>query len=172
VCCALRLARFNTQAGADLPPYAAPFFCGVPAPGGAGLAIMPLFLCFQWGDWPFRSPYLSAVWMTAVALAMVSRLPTVSLKRVRIPHHYVLPTLLGIGVATAALTTAPWPTLTVVGIVYIASIPLTIRAYLHLRRDYRAQLPETVAAAAAAPPAIPSPAMIDGEPLPQSEWRH
>jgi CDP-diacylglycerol---serine O-phosphatidyltransferase len=172
VCCALRLARFNTQTGAELPPYAAPFFCGVPAPGGAGLAIMPLFLSFQWGDWLFRSPYLSAVWMTAVGLAMVSRLPTVSLKKVRIPHHLVLPTLLGIGLATAALTTAPWPTLTVVGLVYIASLPLTIHAYLRLRRDYRAQQPATAIAAVPAPPPIPAPAILDEQPLPQSEWRH
>ncbi|MGO9785192.1 MAG: CDP-diacylglycerol--serine O-phosphatidyltransferase, partial [Stellaceae bacterium] len=35
VCCALRLARFNTQIGADLPPYAYNFFTGVPAPAAA-----------------------------------------------------------------------------------------------------------------------------------------
>jgi CDP-diacylglycerol---serine O-phosphatidyltransferase len=175
VCCALRLARFNTQTGAELPPYAAPFFCGVPAPGGAGLVIVPLFMSFQWGDWPFRSPYLSAVVMTAVALAMVSRLPTVSLKGLRIPHHYVLPTLLGIGLATALFTTAPWPTLTAVGVVYLGSIPLTIRAYLRLRRDYLAKQPETAVAATPAPPPsvpAPTPAMLDEQRLPQGEWRH
>src|SRR5487761_1478124 len=32
VCCGLRLARFNTQLGAELPAYAAPFFTGAPAP--------------------------------------------------------------------------------------------------------------------------------------------
>ena len=32
VCCALRLARFNTQLGAEPPPYAAGYFTGVPAP--------------------------------------------------------------------------------------------------------------------------------------------
>ncbi|HXP13304.1 MAG TPA: phosphatidylcholine/phosphatidylserine synthase, partial [Stellaceae bacterium] len=35
VCCALRLARFNTQLGSDLPSYATNFFTGVPAPAGA-----------------------------------------------------------------------------------------------------------------------------------------
>ena len=38
VCCALRLARFNTQIGAELPPYAYNFFTGVPAPAAAGPA--------------------------------------------------------------------------------------------------------------------------------------
>src|ERR1700746_1472006 len=37
VCCALRLARFNSQAPADMPSHAQPFFTGVPAPAGAGL---------------------------------------------------------------------------------------------------------------------------------------
>ena len=46
---------------------------------------------------------------------MISKVPTVSLKRIRVPHHMVVPTLLAFVVATAFLTTAPWPTLMVVG---------------------------------------------------------
>ena len=41
VCCALRLARFNTSID-KLPPYAYNYFTGVPAPAGAGLAILPM----------------------------------------------------------------------------------------------------------------------------------
>jgi CDP-diacylglycerol---serine O-phosphatidyltransferase len=134
VCCALRLARFNTQAHADLPAYPAPFFTGVPAPAGAGLVMVPMFLSFEWGDWLFRSPYLNAVTVSGVALLMVSRVPTVSLKRIRIPHDLVVPTLLAVGVLTAFFTTAPWPTLTLVGIVYVSSIPLTVRAYYRSRQ--------------------------------------
>jgi CDP-diacylglycerol---serine O-phosphatidyltransferase len=134
VCCALRLARFNTQAHADPPAYAAPFFTGVPAPAGAGLVMVPMFLSFEWGDWLFRSPYLNAVTVSGVALLMVSRVPTVSLKRIRVPHDLVVPTLLAVGVLTAFFTTAPWPTLTLVGIVYVGSIPVTVRAYYRLRR--------------------------------------
>ena len=89
VCCALRLARFNAEAGSDRPAYAAPFFSGVPAPAGAGLVMVPMFLSFEWGDWLFRSPYLSALTVTGVALLMVSKVPTVSLKRIRIPHDLV-----------------------------------------------------------------------------------
>jgi CDP-diacylglycerol---serine O-phosphatidyltransferase len=134
VCCALRLARFNAQAHADLPSYAAPFFTGVPAPAGAGLVMVPMFLSFEWGDWLFRSPYLNAMTVSGVALLMVSRVPTVSLKRIRIPHDLVVPTLLAVGVLAAFFTTAPWPTLTLVGIVYVGSIPVTVRSYYRLRR--------------------------------------
>src|SRR5262249_21967213 len=142
VCCALRLARFNTEAAAELPPYAASFFSGAPAPAGAGLVMVPMFLSFEWGDWLFRSPYLNAVTITGIAILMISKVPTVSLKRIRIPHHLVIPTLLAFGVATAFLTTAPWPTLTVVGIVYVGSIPLTIRAYYRLKRAAEARRAE------------------------------
>jgi CDP-diacylglycerol--serine O-phosphatidyltransferase len=172
VCCALRLARFNTQSTAELPPYAAPFFSGAPAPAGAGLVLIPMFLSFEWGDWLFRSPYLNAVTISGVALLMVSKVPTVSLKRIRIPHHLVIPTLLAFGVATAFLTTAPWPTLMVVGILYLGSIPLTIRAYYRLRRIYQARKAETVEPPGALP--IPGPGTYPlGETSPSaSEWRH
>jgi CDP-diacylglycerol---serine O-phosphatidyltransferase len=143
VCCALRLARFNTETHAETPSYAAPFFTGAPAPAGAGLVMVPMFLSFEWGDWLFRSPYLSAVTVTGIALLMVSKVPTVSLKRIRIPHHLVIPTLLGFGVATAFLTTEPWLTLTAVGIVYVSSIPWTIHSYFRLKRAATARQTET-----------------------------
>src|ERR687885_1616079 len=66
-CCALRLARFNTQLDVELPPYASYFFTGVPAPAGAGLVLVPMFLSFEWGDFLFRSPYLNAVTVTGTA---------------------------------------------------------------------------------------------------------
>ena len=175
VCCALRLARFNTQLVSETPRWAANFFSGAPAPAGAGLIMLPMFISFEWGggwaDWIARSPYLNAVWISGVALMMVSTVPTVSLKRIRIPHHLVIPTLLGIGVMTGFVTTAPWPTLTFVGAVYLASIPLTIRAAARARRTAAARQAEPVEAA---PPLLPAAAALplgDIAP-PASEWRH
>ncbi len=173
VCCALRLARFNTQLAAEPPPWAAGFFTGAPAPAGAGLLMLPMFISFEWGDWIARSPYLNGVWITGVALLMISTVPTVSLKRIRIPPDFVVPTLLGIGVLAGLFTTAPWPTLTFIGAVYIASIPLTVRASLRLRRAAearRAEPTETPAAEPVAVAAVPS-APLDGHP-PANEWRH
>jgi CDP-diacylglycerol---serine O-phosphatidyltransferase len=134
ICCALRLARFNTQLDVALPSYAYYFFTGVPAPGGAGLALVPMYIAFEAGDGFFRSPVLCGVWMTAIAALMVSRIPTFSMKRFHVPHHYVVPIMLAFGIVAAFLTTAPWPTLTVVGIAYVASIPFTVRSYERLRR--------------------------------------
>jgi CDP-diacylglycerol---serine O-phosphatidyltransferase len=172
VCCALRLARFNAVMPAEVPVYAAPFFSGAPAPAGAGLVMIPMFLSFEWGDWLFRSPYLNAITITGIALLMVSKVPTVSLKRIRVPHHMVVPTLLAFVVATAFLTTAPWPTLMVVGVVYLSSIPLTIRSYHRLRRAAEARRAEMAEKPEAIP--LPGPAALPlGEAnAPSTEWRY
>jgi CDP-diacylglycerol--serine O-phosphatidyltransferase len=171
VCCALRLARFNTQLNAEPAPHTAGFLTGVPAPAGAGLVLMPMFASFEWGDWIVRSPYLNALWIAGSAALMISTIPTFSLKKFSIPHRFVVPTLLGIGLLAAFATTAPWPTLTLIGMLYIGSIPLTMRAAAPQRRAAKASKREAAEAPAllAAPPVPPT----AGEPVPPpSEWRH
>jgi CDP-diacylglycerol--serine O-phosphatidyltransferase len=170
VCCALRLARFNTQVSAEPSSPAAGFFTGVPAPGGAGLVMMPMYASFEWGDWIARSPYLCAVWVTGIGFLMVSRLPTLSLKKFHVLHRYVMPTLLGVGLLAAFATTAPWPTLVVVGTLYLGTIPLTMRAAAGYGRAAETKKSE---AAAAAPVLLsaPPPALDQAAQAP-NEWRH
>jgi CDP-diacylglycerol--serine O-phosphatidyltransferase len=67
----------------------------------------------------------------------------------------VLPTLLGIGALAAFLTTEPWATLLVVGVIYIGSFPFSIRYYRKLKRtadDMRAATMRVATAAGAAVP--------------------
>jgi CDP-diacylglycerol---serine O-phosphatidyltransferase len=169
VCCALRLARFNIESGAAGPAHLAPFFTGVPAPAGAGLVMVPMFLSFEWSDWLFRSPYLNAVTVGGTALLMISKVPTVSLKRIRVHHDMVVPTLLGIGVLVGLVTTFPWATLTAIGVVYVGSIPLTIRSSRRLRRSAEARQGE--------PSEAPPPGRTGIEPLAKDsptlgQWPH
>ena len=171
VCCALRLARFNTQLSAEPSPQVAGFFTGVPAPGGAGLVMMPMYASFEWGDWIVRSPYLGTVWVAGIAFLMVSRLPTLSLKKFRVPHRYVMPTLLGVGLLAAFVTTAPWPTLVLIGALYLGSIPLTIRAAARYRRATETKKNEP-AMAEPLPLAAPPAAAFDAVVAPPNEWRH
>jgi CDP-diacylglycerol---serine O-phosphatidyltransferase len=123
-CCALRLARFNSELDeADRPKWRLHFFTGIPAPAAAGLAVMPLMASFVLaGDWP-RSPLLNVPLLMFVAFMMVSRVPTFSLKRVRVPPDYVLPLLTLAAVVLMFLITETWLTLTVAGMAYLASIP-------------------------------------------------
>ncbi|MBI4969178.1 MAG: CDP-diacylglycerol--serine O-phosphatidyltransferase [Rhodospirillales bacterium] len=135
VCCALRLARFNTMLGQpDLPPWAYNFFTGVPTPAGAALVMLPMMLFFEWGGGFFDRPVVVAVFLVLVSFLMVSRIPTFSLKGLRVPHHWVLPVLLVVGLLAAFLVTAGWVTLIFFGFLYIASFPFSIRAYRQLER--------------------------------------
>jgi CDP-diacylglycerol--serine O-phosphatidyltransferase len=130
VCCALRLARFNTALeDPDKPAFAYNYFVGVPAPAGGALALMPMMIWFEWPTGPFREALLTSVWLVVIGLLMVSRLPTFAFKKVKIPHAYVLPMLVGAGLLTAALFSAPWLTLVILGIVYLASFPLSYRSF-------------------------------------------
>ena len=88
------------------------------------------------------------------------------------PAPPVIPTLLAFGVATAFLTTEPWLTLTVVGIVYVGSVPLTIRAYFRLKRAAEARKAEF--ADKPEPMSLPTPAPfpLGDANAPSTEWRH
>jgi CDP-diacylglycerol--serine O-phosphatidyltransferase len=130
VCCALRLARFNTKLdNTDLPAWTGRFFVGVPAPAGAGLVLLPMMATFELGSGYADHPLLVGAVVLAVALLMVSRIPTYSIKRVRIPHRHVVPTLLVVGLLAAMLVSIPWLTLIGVGAVYVASIPVAVHAH-------------------------------------------
>ncbi len=158
VCCALRLARFNAKLDETDPmPWAGQFFTGVPAPAGAGLAVMPIMFSFELGDTVFRHPAVVAPVMLAVAGLMVSRLPIYSFKRVKVPHHLIVPTLLAVGVLAGLLISATWVTLILIGLAYIANIPLSIRSHARLKRAYEAQLARPAASEPAQPPATPDP---------------
>jgi CDP-diacylglycerol--serine O-phosphatidyltransferase len=134
VCCGLRLARFNTQlmGEKDLPSWAYNYFTGVPAPAAAGLVLLPMVLSFEIAP--------------AFAALMVSRVPTFSFKKVKIPHQVVLPLLLGIGVLAAFLVTNPWLTFGALGLLYIASIPFGLRSFHKLEREARQMAEDRVAA--------------------------
>lgn len=137
VCVALRLARFNTVLDEPKPAWANQFFTGVPAPAGAGLVLLPMMLSFQTTDGGiFHTVYLNALVIVVVSMLLVSRIPTFSFKRVRVPQQGVLPLLLLVGVMAAFLVGAPWATLAVVGLLYSASIPLGYLSYRRLARQH------------------------------------
>ncbi|VBB68714.1 CDP-diacylglycerol--serine O-phosphatidyltransferase [invertebrate metagenome] len=134
VCAALRLARFNTMAGTpDPPPFVHSFFIGVPTPAGAGIVLLPMIVWFQYRlDW-LRHPLVASIFLVSVSLLEISRIPTYSFRRVRVQHRYVLPVMLLVGMLAAFLVTEPWTTLSVLGLLYLASLPLSLRAFRRLR---------------------------------------
>lgn len=134
--CALRLARFNTALGQPDPlAWRSKFFTGVPAPAGAGLALLPMVLNFQLDSVILSSAALNGIVLVAVAALMVSRIPTYSSKQIKLPPAYIGLALIGVGAFLAFLVSTPWVTLGVAGIAYVVSIPLAIRTYRRLREN-------------------------------------
>ncbi len=143
VCMALRLARFNAQIDAGPhPAYTYSFFTGVPAPCGAGLVLVPLFLGLEaqalgW-DWLLaasRLPPLVAAVLIGVALLLVSTLPVWNFKNFKVPSAYVLPMLLGTGLIAAWLVADPWSALAGTGLAYLAMLPFSARSYRRLKQE-------------------------------------
>ena len=135
VCCALRLARFNARIDSDQQPHkSAGFNTGVPAPAGAGVAFMPIFLWLITGNEIFRAWELVMAWTLFVALLMISSLPTYSWTSLRIRSGWRLFALAGIGLLAAALIRAPWHTLLAVATLYLAMIPFAMAGYARVTR--------------------------------------
>lgn len=135
VCCALRLARFNANIDSeDQPHKSAGFLTGIPAPAGAGLLLLPVYLWLWTGLDIFRQSWLVAPWTIMVALLMISSLATFSWSALRLRRGVRLWALLGVGLLGAALINAPWIALSLISILYLLSIPFGIRAYARVKR--------------------------------------
>lgn len=142
VCMALRLARFNTMLSDPNPPkWQGHFFVGVPAPAGAALALLPLMMHFQAGDGWFDFPLVGALTMGTVAFLMVSRIPTFSAKKIHVPRRWMVPALVAVGLVFAGLINAPWATLVLLGIVYLAAIPVAVVAQRRMKAAEPAPAP-------------------------------
>jgi len=131
VCCALRLARFNTNlANENIEPWQTKFFVGIPSPAGAMLALMPLVASFHY--LPSDNVTFCAVWVSLIAVLMASRIPTFAAKKLRVHHEWVLPIMIICGLAIVLMLIEPWMMFTVCGLLYCSTIPLSIRRYRKL----------------------------------------
>lgn len=127
VCMILRLARFNTLIeDTEQPPYAGEFFVGVPAPMGGLLAMLPLILELQFGQGWWSHQYMVWVWTIAVAVLLISRIPTLSLKTVKAPPRAIAPLLVGVGLLAAAIIQFPLVALAIALVLYLAHIPYSV----------------------------------------------
>lgn len=159
ICMGLRLARFNVMADdPNRPAWAANFFTGVPAPAGAIIVLLPIYLNLL--GMP-RLTLLSLLYTLFVSFLLVSTLPVFSGKRIgkRVPPEMVLPIFVVVVLFVALLVSYPWEVLTVGSIAYLAALPFGWLAYRrHLRND-------AAAAQESRPPAGSHPASPTAPPV-------
>ena len=137
-CSALRLARFNTNLGAEPPPFAAGYFTGVPTPAGAGLCLLPLVFSVglkenQVGTLA-EQYWLIIPWMLGVGFLMISNLPTLSLKKIKFQREQAAFVLLGAVLVAALLVTIPWLAIGLLLTGYLVSLPLGYLIYKRAER--------------------------------------
>lgn len=128
----LRLARFNVMAERETKAtWQSEYFVGVPAPAGAMLVLLPVYLGFL-GITPDRLfAYGSALYTVFIAFLLVSRLPVWSGKSEtsRIRRDLVLPIMLGVVIYVALLMSYTWEVMVVTVAVYLASLPFGARSW-------------------------------------------
>jgi CDP-diacylglycerol--serine O-phosphatidyltransferase len=157
ICTALRLARFNVQIDDPLrPAWAGNFFTGVPAPAGAIVVLLPIYLSF------LRVPVpvvLTFVYTLAIAGLMVSRLPVLSGKKMgtRVRPDMVAPVILVAVLLIALLISYPWELLSVVSLAYLVLLPLGWFSYRRYQQaDAAARVTTSPAASDQSAPVTPA----------------
>lgn len=137
VCMALRLARFNAQIDIEEQPHkSAGFLTGVPAPAGAGLLLLPIYLWLASGrEWNWLHDHrFVAPWAALIAFLVISSLATFSWGSLRLRRSVRLEAIVVIALIGGAVVSAPWETLSVVGLIYLALIPFSVMSYARVRR--------------------------------------
>jgi len=138
VCMALRLARFNARIDVeDQPHKSAGFLTGVPAPAGAGLMLLPILLWLASDrQWTWLQDYrLVAPWAAFSAFMIISSVATYSLGSFRLRRNVRLEAIVLIAILGGALFSAPWQTLSLMVIVYLALIPISMLRYAQVKRQ-------------------------------------
>ncbi|MBZ7921005.1 CDP-diacylglycerol--serine O-phosphatidyltransferase [Ensifer adhaerens] len=132
IACGLRLARFNVMAERQSKaPWQSEYFVGVPAPAGAMLVLLPVYLGLL-GLAPERTfALIASAYTVLIAFLLVSRLPVWSGKseNSRVRRDLVLPAILGVVFYVATLMTYTWETMALTALGYLITLPFGARSW-------------------------------------------
>ena len=140
-CSAIRLARFNVQSARDEGASKSnPYFTGLPTPAAACMMLLPMLVSFQWNGEIVREPWVAGAMIAITSALMVSRLPTPSVKHMRLSReHRFLAGVCG-GILVMALIIWPWATLTTGLLIYVGTIPVAAVVHHPAAKQQRAAL--------------------------------
>jgi len=142
IACTLRLARFNVMAGdSNRPRWQQAYFVGIPAPGGALVVLLPVYLGFLGFSPGWFTASVVSVFTIVIGFLMVSNLPVWSGKTLgaRVPRTAVMPLILTVVLYVAALANFTWSTLTLSAIAYLCFLPFSVRLWRRQARRHAAR---------------------------------
>ena len=131
-CSALRLARFTADIYLTTKPIDSnKYFTGVPSPAAAGIALLPLFIFFQYNLSFVKDPYINLINLFLIGFLMVSKIPTISLKNINFSKKFAPWIVLLIVIICIGLISNLWLTLIIITSVYLFSILYTV--YINIK---------------------------------------
>ena len=127
ICSALRLARFTADIYITNKPIDNnEYFTGVPSPAAAGLILLPLFMFFEFQLDILKNEYLNLITTILIGFMMISKIPTISIKKLKINPKYKTWIFLIFVLVCVGLISRIWITLISVFGAYLISVFYTI----------------------------------------------
>jgi CDP-diacylglycerol--serine O-phosphatidyltransferase len=130
VACCLRLARFNLGSKMNNEKWRENFFTGVPSPAGAGILLLPLILLLSEFSSNYDYKTLAIIFIIASTFLMISKIPTYSLKGIKVSRPFLIFLLLLIATYFGFLIHYPFNTLLFTGCLYLLLIPIS---FIHFK---------------------------------------
>lgn len=127
ICAALRLARFNIE---NMKEKSVTFF-GIPSPAAAGIVMIPLYMGFM--DFYILGIdylYLSALILVYAGVMMISRVPTPSLKSLKLNSSYSKLLVLVFAVLLIFMISFFWQTTLFIAVAYLVMSITNLTIYL------------------------------------------
>lgn len=84
----------------------------------------------------FRSNMFCSILMCVVSFLMVSRIPTISTKKMKVPTYMFIPMMLIVALFASFVMSQPWLTLGISTLCYAASIPIGVLFFLKEKHDF------------------------------------
>jgi len=132
ICAALRLARFNIE---NMKEKSVTFF-GIPSPAAAGIVMIPLYMGFMnFNILGIDYLYLSALILVYAGVMMISRVPTPSLKSLKLNSSYSKLLVLVFAVLLIFMISFFWQTTLFIAVAYL--VMSIINSTIYLFRYFR-----------------------------------
>ena len=102
------------------------YFVGLPSPAAAGLILLPLFIYFEFNLNFLKNEYLNLLITVIIGFMMISKIPTISLKKIKVSQKYKNWIFLIFVIVSVALISKIWLTLVIGSGFYLLSIGYTV----------------------------------------------
>jgi len=142
IAAALRLARFNVQLDdPDKPAWASNFFTGIPAPAGAIVVLLPVYIVLAGLPKSYVPALLVMLYTLAIGWLMVSRVPAFSGKTMgrAVGREWVVVVLLCVAAFVGLLAAYTWEVMAVCTLIYLGLLPVWWRWYQRLDAEEKAK---------------------------------